>query len=395
MKILFLGSLYPDKTFESLIKSKINVGFAAQIFQKALLAGLDRFSQVQVISEVTIPSFPSTKILMVKEESFSHGSSNNLVDRTVPYLNLPIIKQISICISYIRSIRKTEKADVLLIYEITSRHLLSAILGSRSSKKVLIVPDLPEYMSENKKIFYLILKRIDRCIIDFLLKYIDGFIFFSECMKESLHIVKKPYMVLEGIYNSNLEPAMIKKSEKKILLYTGKIEKWFGLYDLLSAFTKIKGDTYELWLCGNGDLAMIKEFTNKDHRIKYLGVIPHNEVLRLQQKATILINPRHSYDKYTKYSFPSKTMEYMASGTPTLMCRLDSIPKEYYEHLFFFEDESVEGMSKMIKHCLDKPIAELSEKGKKASLFIKESKSSEIQGQRVFKFLGDVLDDVC
>ncbi len=395
MNILFLGSLYPDRTYENLIKSKINVGFAAQVFQKALLAGLDLFSQVQVLSEVTIPSFPSSNILRVKEECFSHKSSKDLCDWTVPYLNLPIIKQISICISYILSIRKTKKADVTLIYEITSRHLLSALIGSRSSKKILIVPDLPEYMSENRNIFYLIFKRIDRWIINFSLKHMDGFILFSECMKDSLRIGKKPYIVLEGIFNSNIEPGTIKKNYKKVLLYTGKIEKWFGLNDLLSAFTQIKGDDYQLWLCGNGDFSMINDFLDKDKRIKYLGVMSHNEVLNLQQQATILVNPRHSYDEYTKYSFPSKTMEYMASGTPTLMCPLESIPKEYKEHLFFFDDESVEGMAKTIKLCLDKPITELSEKGLKASLFIKESKSSYIQGKRVFDFLDIVLNGVC
>lgn len=395
MNILFLGSLYPDRTYEKLIKSKINVGFAAQVFQKALLTGLDLFSQVQVLSEVTIPSFLSSNILRVKEECFSHKSSKDLCDWTVPYLNLPIIKQISICISYILSIRKSKKADVILIYEITSRHLLSALIGSRSSKKILIVPDLPEYMSENRNIFYLIFKRIDRWIINFSLKHMDGFILFSECMKDSLKIGKKPYIVLEGILNSNLDLDTVKKNPQKVLLYTGKIEKWFGLYDLLSAFTQIKGDDYELWLCGNGDFSMINEFLDKDKRIRYLGVMSHNEVLNLQQQATILVNPRHSYDEYTKYSFPSKTMEYMASGTPTLMCRLESIPKEYYEHLFFFEDESVEGMAKTIKLCLDKPITELSEKGLKASLFIKESKSSYIQGKRVFDFLDIVLNGVC
>lgn len=395
MRILFLGSLYPDKTFENLIKSKVNVGLAAQVFQKALLSGLDCFSQVQVLSEVTIPSFPSSRILRVKEEWFSHRSSDDLCDRTVSYLNIPIIKQISICISYILSIRKAKKADVILIYEITSRHLLSAIIGSRSSKKVLIVPDLPEYMSESKNIFYLVFKRIDRWIIDFTLKHIDGFILLSECMKDSLKIGRKPYMVLEGILDSNLELNTVKKNQKKVLLYTGKIEKWFGLHDLLSAFTQIQGDDYELWLCGNGDISMINEFLDKDKRIKYLGVMPHNDVLNLQQQATILVNPRHSYDEYTKYSFPSKTMEYMASGTPTLMCRLESIPKEYYEHLFFFDDESVEGMAKTIKRCLDKTAAELSEKGKKASLFIKESKSSYIQGRRVLNFLDEVVNGAC
>ena len=155
----------------------------------------------------------------------------------------------------------------------------------------------------------------------------------------------------------------------------------------MAVWSKIKGENYELWLCGNGDLDMVREFSDKDKRIKYLGILSHKEVKALQKQASILVNPRHSYDRYTMYSFPSKTMEYMASGTPTLMSRLKSLPKEYYEHLFFFDDESIEGMSKTIQCCLDIPVSELNKKGKLASLFIKTHKNSQIQGGKIIKFI--------
>lgn len=392
MRLLFLGSLYPEHTFERLVRNQVNVGFAAQVFQKALLSGLDALAEVNVISEVTIPSFPNVNQLWVKRELFSHNMSKRSDDETVSYLNLPFLKHISVFGSYVRAVRR-KKSDVILIYEVTSRHLLSSIIGGRGVKKVLIVPDLPEFMSENKNIFYLLLKKIDRWIINKAIKHIDGFVLFSKYMAESLNIGEKPYIVVEGIYNSQ-EENFVQKSEKKVILYTGKIEKWFGLYDLLSAFCKITGENYELWLCGNGDQAMINSFTNKDSRIKYLGVMPHYDVLNLQKQATILVNPRHSADEFTKFSFPSKTMEYMASGTPTLMCRLKSIPEEYNKHLFFFDDESIEGMANTIKECLDMPTNDLLVKGSNAAAFIKKHKSSSIQGQRIVEFISKLINDL-
>ena len=393
MKLLFLGSLYPDNTFEKLLKEHIDVGFAAQVFQKALLPGLDVLADVSVISEITIPSFPKVKHLWINKETFSHSSLKKCDDETVAYLNLPIVKHVSIFVSYIKAIRKKQDYDAVLIYELTSRHLLSSLIGSRGVKKVLIVPDLPEFMSASKNIIYLLLKKIDRWIINKAIQHMDGFVLFSKHMAKSLNIGDKPYIVVEGIYNSRKDEN-VNKCEKKILLYTGKIEKWFGLYDLLSAFTRIDGNDYELWLCGNGDLSMISEFTSKDDRIKYLGMMPHDEVLNLQKQATLLVNPRHSYDEYTKYSFPSKTMEYMASGTPTLMCKLESIPDEYNEHLFFFDDESVEGMANKIKTCLDLPSAELCSKGIEAALFINNHKSSFIQGERIINFINLLTNNV-
>lgn len=393
MKILFIGSLYPDQSFKQLINEKVDVGFAAQVFQTALIKGIDSFADVQVLSEVTVPSYPKYNKIWVKQDKFSHKQDDKCNDMTVSFLNLPIIKQFSIFLSYIRNLKNTKTSDVVLIYEITSRHLLSAIIGCRGIKKVLIVPDLPEYMSDNKNLIYLFLKKIDGWIINRLIRYIDGFVLFSDLMRQKLNIVEKPYIVIEGIYNPQPINDVPVKVGKKIVLYTGKIEQRFGLLDLLNAFTKIDGNDYELWLCGSGEIAMVKEFADNDKRIKYLGIMPHHDILILQRQATILVNPRHSTDEYTMYSFPSKTLEYMASGIPTLMCKLKSIPKEYYDHLYFFDDESIEGMAKTMKSCLDKPEIELYNKGKNASKFIYDHKTSCMQGKKVYEFLNLLQDN--
>jgi glycosyltransferase involved in cell wall biosynthesis len=145
-----------------------------------------------------------------------------------------------------------------------------------------------------------------------------------------------------------------------------------------------------MWLCGPGDIEMVNKYSSKDNRIIYKGCLTHKDVLNLQKQVRLLVNPRHSYDKFTLYSFPSKTMEYMASGTPTLMSRLKSLPKDYLDHLYLFEDESIEGMSKMIKHCLDKPDAELNDFGAAAAEFILSNKTPDIQAQKLFSFLSQI-----
>lgn len=386
-KILFLGSLYPDDIFNQLLDKKVDVGFAAQVFQKALLSGLDYHAKVQVISEVTMPTYPKCRQLLVRGNCFSHNEMGEQNDMTVSYINIPIIKQFFICLSYIRAIRKCESADVALIYEMTSRHLLSSVIGCRGIKKILIVPDLPEFMSDNKNVFYLLAKKIDRWIINFAIKRMDGFILFSKYMQNSLGIENRPTITIEGIFNARCQIQSAEKVKNKVALYSGKIEKRFGVYDLLSAFTLIKGEEYELWLCGGGDIAMVSQFAKRDKRIKYLGVVTHDEVEVLQRRVTILVNPRHSMDEFTLYSFPSKTMEYMASGTPTLMSRLKSIPDEYIEHLFLFNDESINGMSRTIKACLDMPEIDLRKKGHGASKFIIEQKNSIVQSKRIMDFI--------
>ena len=70
--------------------------------------------------------------------------------------------------------------------------------------------------------------------------------------------------------------------------------------------------------CGYVDLDLIESLLKKlqkDKRIIYWGVVEQKHVFEMQQQATLLVNPRKGHEEYTKYSFPSKTMEYMASGT--------------------------------------------------------------------------------
>ena len=42
--------------------------------------------------------------------------------------------------------------------------------------------------------------------------------------------------------------------------------------------------------------------------------------------------------KSSKYFFPSKMMDYLASGTPTISTKLKGIPEEYFNYCFTIEN---------------------------------------------------------
>jgi glycosyltransferase involved in cell wall biosynthesis len=209
-------------------------------------------------------------------------------------------------------------------------------------------------------------------------------------MRDLLPIGSKPWMQLEVVYNPSerVFSTVEAPQGKKVVMYSGALGLRYGLGDLVEAFSRIKGKEYELWLCGAGNARkMITDYAKKDDRIHYLGVLARNEVLALQKQATVLVNPRHKTEEYTKYSFPSKTMEFLASGTPVIMSHLDSIPDEYDDYIFYFDDESVEGMKNLIESVCEKPREELREFGLKASEFILSQKTSTIQAKRLYDFL--------
>ena len=111
--------------------------------------------------------------------------------------------------------------------------------------------------------------------------------------------------------------------------------------------------------------------------------MPNEHVVKEQLKATLLVNPRPSMEEFTKYSFPSKNMEYMASGTPVLTTPLQGMPQEYNDYVYLFEDETVEGMSKTLARILIQDKRELYDKGISAKKFVMKEKNNVVQAGKI------------
>jgi glycosyltransferase involved in cell wall biosynthesis len=121
----------------------------------------------------------------------------------------------------------------------------------------------------------------------------------------------------------------------------------------VNAFKLIQDKNYRLILCGIGDSeSEIKAAIMEDNRICYLGQLSRSEVLQLQTQSTVVVNPRQNIEEFTKYSFPSKNLEYLSSGVPLVAYKLDGIPDEYDKYIFYVEDNSIEALrNKLIVVC--------------------------------------------
>jgi glycosyltransferase involved in cell wall biosynthesis len=88
-----------------------------------------------------------------------------------------------------------------------------------------------------------------------------------------------------------------------------------------------------------------------------------------------------------KYSFPSKTMEYMASGKPVVMYKLDGIPDEYDEYLFYADGSNgIEGLATKLKEVLNNYDSALV-KAECAKEFVLNNKNAKVQAKRILDFV--------
>lgn len=168
-------------------------------------------------------------------------------------------------------------------------------------------------------------------------------------------------------------------------MYAGGLFARYGLETLVQAVIKQDSSKCELRLYGSG--AFLEELENnycKNHsNIKYMGVALNSDVIKAELEADLLVNPRPTHEEFTQYSFPSKNIEYMSTGTPLVTTKLPDMPQEYYPFVFLLEDETVDGYSSIINNLLQLSDEDLLEKEKKAKDFVLSKKNNVEQTKRI------------
>lgn len=392
INILFLGCIYSESQKINFQKnSRKGYQYAAQNLQEALIEGfLQNGASVRVLTVPSLSTYPrGNKQMLVKSGDYIY--KNQILGRSFGFLNLPFLnhanrKRVDDYVDYWYESHSGDKT--IFVYALLGQQMAIAVRVKQRHPDVklcIIIPDLPIYMNCNKIYKALGLQKRSIETISRLVHRFDSYVVLAQPMIEALGISDKPALVVEGIYDAvDVNNSESDKLPNKTIMYAGGIQSRYGVFDLIEAFHGLRNEDCRLILCGGcNEMDKLSEWLEKDSRISYLGLLPTEKVRVLQRHVTLLVNPRHSAEEFTKYSFPSKTLEYMASGTPVLMSPLPSMPEEYKEHLYLFDDESVEGMGKAMADILAKDESELSAKGSAAKSFIFEYKNPKAQVEKI------------
>ncbi len=402
MKIYYTGNLCRDERFNDIVKkSKSKPSAAGLVFENMLLSGFRGIDdlQIDVRTYINQASFPNGKDLFVlpKTELLECGYKAKII----PTVNINGLKQFFFkffgFFDAFFWMRKNRGVDACyLTYSVYGFMNSWALFWAKHYKipTCAIVPDLPcnhfeiRHVSGIKKFFSdSFLKDSLKCQEKF-----DAYVLLTEQMKEKINACRDNYIVVEGICTPGVFPTLTGDTEKKekAVMYAGMLCKKHRTDMLVDSFMRVKGE-YKLWLFGSGDAEeYIKECAKKDDRIVYFGRVPRETVLEYELRASLLVNVRDTAEQYTRYSFPSKTMEYMSSGTPLLTTRLSGIPREYFDHVYTLEDETTEGLAKVLCDILALPQAELSKKGRGAKQFVADNKNLHVQARKIYDFLKEL-----
>lgn len=395
MNIIYITSACSQSKFEEEVSSNKNsFAFQNQIFHNLLIRGLSVIEDVKVIVISTFP-LDRTQKRMRYEEEMEDG-----VKYIYPsYFNIPLIHRYGKYINTRKIIKRYLSQCSIIVCNVLDYDMC---LAAQAIKKINpnirivgVVTDIPSISSGASFVESSSLKlKLSSLLKSFYNKSIynyDAFLFLAEPMNRIINRNNRPFCVIEGfsdIKMMKVDNKIMDKSTPKVLLYAGGIHAEYGIKKLVEAFVEAKISGWELHVYGNGNYrqSLIK-LCELNNAIKYFGVKPNSEIVEKQIKASLLVNPRPTDEEYVKYSFPSKTMEYMASGTPLLTTHLPSMPKEYYPFVYFIDDETNEGFRKALRYFLSKDADELHAFGSKAKAFVLTEKNNLMQARKFYNFL--------
>ena len=407
MKILFVTGIYPRESEEQLRKFSGNrLQNAANAFQWSVIDGLvETECDFEVVSLPFLPSYPMRyKRFFTPSADITYQGER--IGSMLSYCSLVGVKYLSIkqrLCAYIGNwIKRNESNDsqlVVLIYNLHPAYVeavTSAISGNKRVKIASIVTDLVDHMSNfasNRSPLKGMQCRIESYKTKRLYKNIDKYILLTQAMETKIEESVGRNIVVEGLVKPTPLTICDRSREEVMFLYTGALDEFTGVKDMVDAFMLTKSPRYRLVICGVGALKdYIVSKSRIDERIEFRGVLPREECISLQHKTTCLINPRKPNGDITKYSFPSKTMEYMMSGTPMIGYRLEGIPSDYYEHMYTPDDMSNEALARMIEQVAMTEQRELDSMAVRAYEFISTHKTAQAQVRKMLDFLSDNLE---
>lgn len=404
MKILFVTSAYPRGAEEYLQKLNKNIpmSISSNTFQWAVIEGLFKNgADFEVLSQPSLCCYPFNfkKLFSPQMDMVFEGRKVGTMLKT---LRLKFVTGIAGRIQlqkYIHDwvVRNKKEDDNLciLVYDTQAStfRVIKTVKNLFPQIKVCsIVTDLVDDILDsvyNRSRWFKLKSRLQIRSVKRLYPVIDRFVLLTRSMEEKIPEAVGKSIVVEGIaHNPNTEFSPKEEKEERSLLYTGSLDAHTSVCDLVDAFQLTKNNNFRLIICGSGSAGnYIERASKQDTRIVFKGFVLREEAIQLQKEATAVINPRKPTISLTKYSFPSKTMEYMASGTPMIGYRLEGIPEEYYQYMYTIDGLGNEDLAKSITEVLEKPQEELDAKAKAAMTFIANNKTAEKQVKRIISFL--------
>lgn len=376
-RVIMTGFLVEPEYFRRYSSNDPFPQVAAYKLEDRYVAGLERCNAtVDVVATVAVSSFPRNRNIYLPALSWGRGRGTRWV---LPNLNVPPLKlllRFLLTFGALMGKLARDRSAIVCVYSTHSPLLLAAYLASRFWRTAffVIIPDLPQYMHSphGANSLFVAAKKVDGWLVGKLVARAAGVsVVTKNIVTDVPQWTHLPYVVIEGLADgaSNGTPAS-ENPQRAYFLYAGALADAYGVRALIEGFCASNVDA-DLLICGRGELEQfIQTRAQTDSRIKYCGFLQPAELARLQSGARGLLLTRDPSQPYTRYSFPSKLIEYMASAVPVLTTRLPGIPEEYFQFLEIVEQATAPSIAAALETFMAQPAELVQSRARRGREFV-------------------------
>lgn len=276
--------------------------------------------------------------------------------------------------------------DPLMMMASMPARMACSLMGIKTCALVTDVPVYVSYMRKDKKGLRKLISDIYNWVADRDVRKFDKYITLTESINQWVNRKNKPYLIVEGVADVN--DTSISKEYDNVVMYAGGVYEMYGVKTLVDAFIRLNLPDVYLHIYGKGTYADEVECISEIHgNVKYMGCFSPDDIVNKEKHSLLLVNPRPCGEDFSKYSFPSKTMEYMLSGTPVVSTKLPGIPEEYFNYIYSFDGDTEDDIYRKLKELLVLDRKELREKGEKAHSFILNNKTNVQMASKIVNYL--------
>lgn len=336
-KVLLLGFTLTDDDYQTLANRGGSLLAQTQNFSSSLQRSLQSAGfVVRLVSFAPVPNYPFYPQVFFRSREFEHQGDKGYF---LGFINILILKHLS------RSVMLRTKAmaaihvfrpSVIIVHGVHTPLLGFALALKRrlGAKVVAVLTDPPGVILENDRLLVRVLRLVDIHGVKRLVRRFDSVVTLTEALAE-VYAPGVPSLLFPGF-----APKYPKRSRHRgpsdsfTVGYAGGHSEEYGAADLVRAFVKISDPRMRLEMFGGGPLTpWIRGQAQLDPRIRVHDFVERTELLSSLQQCDLLVNPRRLDSQAAAYSFPSKLLEYMALGVPTMSTPLPSIPPDLLRHL--------------------------------------------------------------
>jgi glycosyltransferase involved in cell wall biosynthesis len=402
LELAFVGSVVPP----GMAEGSHAFSPAGNKFQTNLLRNLAGCggARVEAFSMRPLSTWPSDRVVSFRGERTEVGGVPTTL---LPFVNLRGVKEGSLATGFYAQLRRWAARSagaprVLLVYNVFPALSLPVLAAARASgvPAVAVVADLPFDMYPRRGLRRL-LERLELRAQPAAMRRFDGLVVLTPHTAHE-YAPRVPWMLMEGALpaaeaaagRGDACGAGAPAPGERVVMYSGMLNEMNGIPLLLESFARLTGPEWRLWVYGGGPLVgEVRAAARRDPRITLhpWDVVPEAEVLRRHRQAHVLVNPRPSSHRANRYSFPSKLLEYLASGTPVVSTVPPGIPAEYRPYLLVPADESPDGIARALCRAAHLSEPERGARAARVRGWLLREKTWERQGERIADFLRSVV----